>query len=120
MSLEGPDLSLLPDPTQALAMVVHELVTNAVKYGALSTASGRVAVRWEVAGEISSAQLNLVWQEAGGPVVATRPQRKGFGTRLIHNIVVHELGGRVEASLTPTGAHYEIEVPLARVADSKA
>ena len=120
VSLEGPDLSLLPDPTQALAMVVHEMVTNAVKYGALSTASGRVLVRWEVASEISAAKLNLVWKEAGGPVVATRPQRKGFGTRLIRNIVVHELGGQVEASLTPTGAHYEIEVPLARVADSKA
>jgi PAS domain S-box-containing protein len=112
--VEGPDLALNPEPAQALALVFHELVTNAVKYGALSTAEGRVAVRWQVAGEMGSAQLNLVWKEAGGPTVVT-PKRQGFGTRLIHNILHHELGGRVELSLPPTGLRCEMEVPLARL-----
>jgi PAS domain S-box-containing protein len=114
VSVEGPDLPLMPAPAQALAMVLHELVTNAVKYGALSTAGGRVSVRWEVAGGKSSPQLKLVWQETGGPTVVA-PQRRGFGTRLIDNIVQHELGGRVELSLPPMGARCEIAVPLAHV-----
>jgi two-component sensor histidine kinase len=110
VSVEGPDLPLNPRAAEALTMVLHELVTNAVKYGALSTAEGRVVVRWQIAG----AQLNLVWQEMDGPAIVT-PRRQGFGTRLIDNIVHHELGGRVELSLSSTGVRCEIEVPLARV-----
>jgi two-component sensor histidine kinase len=115
VSVEGSDLPLNREAAQALAMVLHELVTNAVKYGALSAANGRVVVRWQVAGEISSAQLNLVWREIDGPPIVT-PTRRGFGTRLIGDVVRHELGGRVELSLPPTGVRCEIEVPLARVA----
>jgi PAS domain S-box-containing protein len=111
--MEGPELPLNPESAHALAMILHELVTNAVKYGALSTTDGRVAVRWDVAGEISSAQLRLIWQESEGPTIATTKQQ-GFGTRLIHNIVQHELGGRSELSLPPTGARCDIEIPLAR------
>jgi PAS domain S-box-containing protein len=115
VSVEGPDLPLIPQRAQALTMVLHELVTNAVKYGALSTADGRVTVRWQVAGETDCAHLNLVWQEADGPTVVT-PRRRGFGTRLIDNIVRYELGGRVDLSWPPTGARCEVEVPLVRVA----
>ena len=110
--VEGREVPLSPEPAQALALVLHELVTNAVKYGALSTADGRVRVRWKVRGELGSAQLNLVWQEEGGPSVAT-PKRQGFGTRLIHHMVHHELGGRVELSPLPTGLRCEMQVPLA-------
>jgi two-component sensor histidine kinase len=110
--VEGPDLALRPEPAQALALVLHELVTNAVKYGALSTADGRVAVRWRVAGDTAAPQLSLVWEEAGGPIVVT-PKRQGFGTRLIQNLLHHELGSRVELSLPPTGLRFEMEVPLA-------
>jgi two-component system, chemotaxis family, sensor kinase Cph1 len=115
VSVEGPDLPLIPEPAQALTMVLHELVTNAVKHGALSAATGRVSVGWQVVGELSSALLNLVWEERGGPIVISS-MRRGFGTRLIDNLVRHELGGRVELSLLPRGVHCEIEVPLARVA----
>ena len=115
VSVEGADLPLNPQAAQALGMVLHELTANAVKYGALSAAEARVVVRWQVAGEISSAQLNLVWQEVGGPAVVM-PMRPGFGTRLINDVVHHELGGRVDLSLPPTGARWEIHVPLARVA----
>jgi two-component sensor histidine kinase len=109
--VEGPDLALKTEPAQALALVLHELVTNAVKYGALSTADGRVTVQWQVADEIGSPRLNLVWEEAGGPTVVT-PKRQGFGTRLIQNILNHELGGWVELSLPPAGVRCEMEVPL--------
>jgi two-component sensor histidine kinase len=115
VSVEGSGLPLKPQAAQALAMMLHELVTSAVKYGALSTADGRVVVWWQIAGEISSAQLSLVWQEMDGPAVAP-PKRQGFGTRLIDNVVHHGLGGRVDLRLPPTGVRCEIEVPLARVA----
>jgi hypothetical protein len=111
VSVEGPDLAVMPNSAQALGMVFHELATNAVKYGALSTANGRVIVRWQA----GSAQLSLVWQEEGGPTVAT-PKRRGFGSILIENVVRHELGGRLDLSLPPTGVRCEIDVPLARIA----
>jgi two-component sensor histidine kinase len=114
-SVEGPDLPLKREPAQALALALHELVTNAVRHGALSTGRGRVAVRWQAAGEIGSAQLKLVWQECGGPTI-TSPQRQGFGTDLIHRVLRRRLGGRAELSLHSTGAKCEIEVPLVRVA----
>ena len=97
VSLDGPDLPLIPEPAQALAMVFHEMVTNGVKYGALSTPEGRVMVRWQVADEIKSAHLDLRWEEANGPSVGT-PKRRGFGTRLINTIVNQELGGRATAA----------------------
>jgi two-component sensor histidine kinase len=117
-SIEGPDLPLMPEPAQALAIALHELVTNAVRYGALSTADGRVAVWWQVAGELGSARLNLVWQEADGPAVAT-PDEQGVGSRLIRSVLHHKLGGKAELRVAPTGVRCEMEVPLARVADSK-
>jgi two-component sensor histidine kinase len=113
--VEGPHLSLNREPAQALALVLHELATNAAKHGSLSTAGGRVAARWQVLGNTGSVQLKLVWQETGGPTVIT-PKRQGFGTRLIDYVVHHDLGGRVELSLLATGVRCEIEVPLARIA----
>jgi two-component sensor histidine kinase len=115
VSVEGSDLPINEQAIQALSMVLHELTTNAVKHGALSTPEGRVTVRWHVAGEISSAPLILIWEESDGPTVAA-PTRQGFGTRLIHDVVQQELGGEVELSLLPRGVRCEIEVPLARVA----
>jgi two-component sensor histidine kinase len=113
-SVEGPDLLLTPAAAQALGMVFHELATNAAKYGALSAAGGRLSVCWQVKGGNGSEQLSLVWQEADGPVVAA-PQQQGFGTRLIRDLVRHELGGQVELTLAPAGARCELEIPLARL-----
>jgi two-component sensor histidine kinase len=118
-TVEGPDLVIIPNAAQALGMVFQELATNALKYGALSTPAGRVAVRWELSGENGATQLNLVWQEAGGPSVAA-PTREGYGTRLIRNLVRHELGGQVELRLAPAGVCCEFQLPLARVTDGAA
>src|SRR5919109_957397 len=67
VSVEGFDLPLNPQAAQALDKVLHELTANAVMHGALSTADDQIVVRWQIAGEISAAQLSLVWQEVGGP-----------------------------------------------------
>ena len=115
VSVEGSDLPLNPQAAEALDKVLHELTANAVKQGALATADGQVAGRWQIAGEISVAQLSLVWQEVGTSSVVT-PMRTGFDTHLIDDVVHHELGGRVELSLPPTGMRWEMHVPLARVA----
>jgi two-component sensor histidine kinase len=116
VSVAGSDLPLNPEAAQALAMVLHELTTSAVKHGALSTVEGHVVVRWQIAGEISSAQLSFVWQEVAGRADVVTPMRLGFDTRLVNHVVHHELGGRVDLSLPPTGVRWEMHVPLARVA----
>ncbi|OBX18389.1 histidine kinase [Erythrobacter sp. QSSC1-22B] len=87
--LEGPELVLRPQQAVALAMIVHELATNALKYGALSVPEGRVTIQWSAENEDGTVSIALDWSEAGGPPVAP-PQGKGFGSRLIHS----GLGGR--------------------------
>jgi two-component sensor histidine kinase len=90
-----------------------------VKYGALSTTEGRVAVQWHLSGENRSPQLNVVWQEEGGPTVAA-PKRQGFGTRLIQILLCHDLGAQMEMSWAPAGARCEFQIPLARATDAAA
>jgi two-component sensor histidine kinase len=97
--------------TLALAMGVHELATNAVKYGALSGEAGRVTVRWQVDGSEDPARLNLAWQEQGGPTVG-RPEHRGFGSRLLERGLAEELGGTVHMSFEPEGLRCTIIAPL--------
>ena len=94
----------------ALAMALHELATNASKYGALSTPSGRVLIHWKVA-ENTPPLLILTWEEQGGPPVV-QPRRKGFGTRLIERSLAMELGGEVRLSYEASGLVCEIKAPL--------
>ncbi|OCW58617.1 hypothetical protein AWJ14_05615 [Hoeflea olei] len=89
ISLDGPRFTLSPRASISLAMLVHELATNAVKYGALSSETGTVAIVWR---EEPEGHLTLAWRESGGPP-AVQPDRKGFGTRLIESIVAGEFGG---------------------------
>jgi two-component sensor histidine kinase len=92
ISLKGPRFTVSPRASISLAMLVHELSTNAVKYGALSSESGNVAIDWR---EEPDGNLKLTWRETGGPPTA-QPDRKGFGTRLIESIVSGEFGGEYE------------------------
>src|SRR5215472_19333505 len=96
--------------TQALAMVLHELVTNAVKYGALSIPGGRVSVSWEHA----ATNLIFVWRELGSLPVAAAIQF-GYGTDLIRDLIPHELGGNVDLAFASDGACCRIEFPLEHV-----
>jgi two-component sensor histidine kinase len=108
--ISGPRLRLTPSMALALAMAVHELATNATKYGSLSTPSGRVLINWKVA-EDGPPLLTLTWKEQGGPPV-TPPTRKGFGTRLMERMLASELSGEVLLSYDPSGVLCEITAPL--------
>jgi two-component sensor histidine kinase len=96
-----------------MAMVLHELVTNAAKYGALSVPTGRVSVNWErKSNGTAAANLVFVWREFGGPPTAAEVQ-SGYGTRLIRELVPHELGGTVDPEFAAEGVSCRIEFPLA-------
>jgi two-component sensor histidine kinase len=114
MTIVGTDIMLGASASQALAMVVHELVTNAVKYGALSIPGGRVSLSWERKLNGNAATLILAWREVGGPPPAAKVQF-GYGTRLIRELVPYELAGRVDLVFAAEGASCKIEFPIERV-----
>lgn len=107
--LDGPAVSLAADAALSAAMLLHELATNAMKYGALSVPEGRVFVTWTV----EDGTLALVWRETGGPGVA-RPTRTGFGSRLIRMGLLGS--GDTEMDFRPEGLHCRFDAPLARLA----
>jgi NO-binding membrane sensor protein with MHYT domain/two-component sensor histidine kinase len=111
-TVEGPNVWLPAEATQALAMVLHELVTNAAKYGALSTPRGRVCVDWGCRSNgYSQTVLTIRWQEIGGPPVRA-PVRCGYGTSVISDLIPYELGGMVDINYETAGVHCRIEFPL--------
>ena len=109
-TIEGPSIWLSAKQALALSMALHELCTNAVKYGALSNEDGRVAVRWAIVGEDEDAELQMVWEESGGPAVA-RPTHSGFGSRLIERGLRQDLKGRVTLEFEPSGVICSINAP---------
>jgi PAS domain S-box-containing protein len=112
-ALVGPGVSLPARAAQPLAMAMHELATNAVKYGALSVAEGRVSVSWAVEQEPGGpALLRLRWAETGGPPVPGPPKRRGFGGRVLDGTVRVQLGGKVSLAWESTGLVCDVEVPL--------
>ena len=106
----GPSVTLKPEATQAAATVLHELTTNAAKYGALSKRTGRVSVRWRWAQSGSRDRLLIEWQETGGPAVLA-PSRSGYGTTVIRELIPFELGGAVELSFAAEGTKCRLEIP---------
>ena len=110
ISLGGPAVLLTPSATVTLTLAMHELATNAAKYGALSTDSGKVKVDWIVENET----LAVVWRELDGPSVA-KPERTGFGTRLLERGVARDLDGVVTIDFCPTGVVCTISAPLVHV-----
>ena len=109
--LHGPEVLLSPRAALTLSLALHELVTNAAKYGALSASEGRVGVRWEVADAAEGRRLVLTWAEHGGPPVRG-PTRRGFGRELIECSVAYELDGTARLEFPPGGVRCRIEVPL--------
>jgi two-component sensor histidine kinase len=106
MSIEGPEILLPPKLALTMALLLHELVTNAAKYGALSRSVGKIAVRWSY----SDPWLNLEWRESDGPSVSV-PNHRGFGTRLFLR-ALEQFGGKVEATFASTGLVCKLSVPL--------
>ena len=110
ISFDGPDVTLTSGETQALAMVIHELVTNAAKYGALSIPDGSVTIRWSCTGG-DLAVLIIAWREVRGPPVVESVQ-SGYGSDLIRNLIPYELGGAVELTFPHDGVYCKIEIPF--------
>jgi PAS domain S-box-containing protein len=110
-AISGPEIMLTSAQTQAIAMVIHELVTNAAKHGALSCSDGSVSVSWDRTGVDASAVLTVAWRELGGPAVGA-PVRFGYGSSLIRDLIPHELGGTVDLTFPSDGACCKIEIPL--------
>ena len=110
--LDGPDLEIGAKPALSLALMLHELATNAAKYGALSDEVGHVAIRWEVRDEAGEPTLAFSWAEIGGPPV-TRPTRKGFGSRFIERGLAGQVGGTIALDFPADGVTCAIAAPLA-------
>lgn len=108
--IDGPEIDLSPRIAAGLAMTLHELCTNAVKYGALS-GDGRVAVSWRVDASCNTPRLLFSWLEYDGPPVEP-PARKGFGTRLIERTLAADAGGEVKLQYLASGLRCDISIPL--------
>ena len=117
--LQGPAVSLDPRRAVALSMALHELCTNATKYGAMSVPGGRVRVHWALQDQAGQARLVLDWEESGGPPVQA-PARVGFGTRLLQRGLQHDLGGTVTLDFSPAGVRCHIEAPLPCTAGTRS
>jgi PAS domain S-box-containing protein len=109
--ISGPDVRLPPRIALAVSMALHELATNASKYGALSNESGHVRFDWDIVDGTRTDRLWMRWEEFGGPPV-TAPSRTGFGSRLIERALAAELGGTTELDYRPRGVVFTAEAPL--------
>lgn len=110
VSVSGPSIRLNPEAAQTMTMVVHELATNAAKYGALSVSAGKVEV--QVAG--AAGALSLIWQESGGPQV-NAADRESYGLRTIQTAIARDFGGKVNLTFPPSGLRCEIVAPLDKI-----
>jgi two-component sensor histidine kinase len=111
LHVTGPDVRLTPRMALALAMALQELATNAVKYGALSNAEGRVHISWTVQNGVLPPRLSLRWIEREGPRV-NAPQRRGFGSRLIERSLAQDLNGTVQIDFAPDGVECIVDAPI--------
>jgi two-component sensor histidine kinase len=105
-AIAGPKVMLGPEAATGMALALHELCTNAAKYGALSARTGKVAIEWRL-GREHPAELRLNWREIGGPAVAA-PRQRGFGSQLIERNLAQALGGTAILQFAPDGVHAEI------------
>ncbi|KAB1074269.1 PAS domain-containing protein [Methylobacterium planeticum] len=111
-AIGGPTIEIGPKAALSLSLMMHELATNAVKYGALSVPEGRVVVDWQIAGGGGEPTLRMAWTEHGGPAVLP-PARRGFGSRLIERGLAGAIGGAVALLYEPGGVVCRVEAPLA-------
>lgn len=103
---EGPAIELLPGAAEAISMAVHEMATNAEKYGALSVSSGRIDITWDVTG----GRFAMDWRESGGPAVSV-PEREGFGSQILVAVPKGKLRGEVEVGYPPEGFTWSLTCP---------
>jgi len=112
IQFSGPEIRLGAAAAEAIGLAFHELATNSIKHGSLSVPSGRVDVRWETeTGAAGEAILVLDWKESGGPAVQA-PSSKGFGSRVIEDLVARTLNGVATIAFDPGGVHWRLECPI--------
>jgi len=116
--VSGPNVPLSAKAALALALALHELATNAAKYGAMSNDAGTVDLRWHVVHEDGAPRFALTWSEQGGPPILAQPTRRGFGSRLIERSFAAEVGGDVRLTYAPAGLTCRLEAPLAAMQES--
>ena len=108
--ISGPSLRLATRAAETMALALHELTTNALKFGALATSSGLITVSWSI--DEAPARLRLRWVESGVGMTLSAPPRRGFGQELIERVLPYELGARTSFALAPGGVQCEIDMPL--------
>ncbi len=118
--ISGPNVLMAAKPALSLALALHELATNAAKYGALSNETGIVDLRWHVVLAGDESRFSLIWSEQGGPPILAAPQRKGFGSRLIERSFAAEVGGEVKLTYAPTGLVCRLEASLASMQEQRS
>ena len=111
IAMAGPTIHLTPEVTLALSMALHELATNAVKYGALSNDVGRVVIGWALTGANAERRFTFTWVEEGGPPVVP-PSRTGFGTRMIERVLSRHVRGKATIHYPADGVQFGIEAPM--------
>lgn len=112
ISLTGPSVKVKPEVARAIAMAIHELSTNAVKYGALSNEDGHIAISWEA--DPATDMFSITWQETDGPTVSP-PSHKGFGHRVITSMIKSETHGDVDYDFAPEGVRWCVTTSLKSV-----
>jgi two-component sensor histidine kinase len=111
--IEGPAVALDPRAALSLTMALNELITNAAKYGALSSATGLLSVQWKLEDEVGRKMLQLEWQEREGPAVRP-PTRRGLGTRLMERCIERDLDGDFDLVFEPEGVRCLMAIPYGR------
>jgi two-component sensor histidine kinase len=119
ISVKGPPLALNPNAARNIGLALHELATNASKYGALSVPEGKVAVHWELASGGGRPRFRMTWRESGGPMV-TEPTRRGFGRQVIEQITTQALAGKVRHEFLPGGVRWTLDIPAASVVSTRS
>lgn len=110
--IEGDNVQLKPEAAQNIGLALHELATNAAKFGALANADGKVSISWSViTGAADGKMLQIIWRESGGPPVEP-PTRRGFGSSVIERVVARALDGRVSLTFEPGGVVWTLETPM--------
>lgn len=110
--IHGPDVRLQPKAAESISLAIHELTTNAVKYGALSDRMGQLAVEWERETDEGGEWLKLVWSESGLDQPLSEPERKGFGLELLSTTLPYDLRARTEVEFRPQGLRFTMTMPL--------
>jgi PAS domain S-box-containing protein len=115
VSVEGPALLLKPEAAQSLSLAIHELATNAAKYGGLSIPTGRVAIQWRLLPASEGEGVEIVWVESGGPSVPA-PERRGFGSLVIERNLARSLEAEIKLEFPPDGARCRMLIPTTNLA----